>query len=411
MKILNKLPLALLLLALWLAPAHPALAKGLSEDKVVFGGSYVLQSGETLQGNLVVFGGAAVVQNAARVNGNIALIGGTLEVAGTGNGDVAVVGGLLTLSGTVTGDLVLVGGSAQLTSTAVIDGNVTTAGGTLDKADGAVIKGQVENSPSPSLTLVPPLLPLLPSLMPSVPAAPSSPAFSTGFGILGAIFTVLSESLLLALLAALVALFMPNHTRRVATAVAEQPLTAGGVGCLTLLILLVAVVLLTALMVTIIFIPVSVALIGFGSLAFVAALLFGTIALGFETGDRLAGAFHSEWPMPLSAFVGTLLLSLAVNAISTVFACFGWWAPFAVILLALGGVVMTRFGSRAALPPMAPVSAPILPAPSGPAQPAPPAAAAPPAPPAPPEPEAPAEPAPAPEAEKPKPRKRSGTSS
>jgi hypothetical protein len=163
----------------------------------------------------------------------------------------------------------------------------------------------------------------------------------------------------------------------------------------------VAVILLVALSFTIILLPVTISLMGFGSLALAAALLLGTIALGLETGNRLARAFNSEWPMPLAAFVGTLLLGLVVNAIATILACFGWWAPFAVVLLAVGGVVMTRFGSQAAQPPVAPVSAPILPPPS-------PAAPAPPAPPAPVEPPAPAQaaepPAPTQAVEPPKPK-------
>jgi hypothetical protein len=204
---------------------------------------------------------------------------------------------------------------------------------------------------------------------------------------------------------------MPNHARRVANAIVEQPLTAGGVGCLTLIISVVVVFLLVALSLTIILLPVTIALMGFGSLALAAALLLGTIALGLETGNRLARAFKSEWPMPLAAFVGTLLLALVVNAISTILACFGWWAPFAVILVAIGGVVMTRFGSQAAQPPIAPVSAPILPpAPEAPEAPAP---VEPPAPAEMAEPAAPAEaaepPVPA-EPAKPKGRKASGSS-
>jgi len=386
MKALYKISLALMLLALWLAPVHPALAKGLADDKVVFGGSYVLKSGQTLNGTLVIFGGTAVIQKGATVDGDLAQVGGNLDLNGTVTGNVALVGGELSVGGTVEGDMVLLGGSATLTPTAVVEGNVNTAGGQLDKAEGAVIKGQVENSANFSIG---PLAPLAP-ISPLAPIAPlfrdTGSSFAGGFGLLGAVFTVLSESFLLALLAALVALFMPNHTRRVANAIVEQPLTAGGVGCLTLIIALVALILLAALSITIILIPVTVSLIGLGSLALAAALLLGTIALGLETGNRLARAFHTEWPLPLSAFLGTLLLSLAVSAIATVLACFGWWAPFAVILAGVGGVVMTRFGAQAPLPPVAPVSGPLIAAPPPGPAPVTAAPAVPPPPAAPPEP-------------------------
>jgi hypothetical protein len=353
MKTITKLPLVLLLLALWLAPAGPALAKGAHQDQVVFGDTYVLESGETLDGSLLVFGGAAVVEDGASVTGDVGLIGGTLQIDGTAD-DVGVVGGVLQLGGTLTGNLILFGGTAHLGETAVVEGDVTIAGGSLEREAGAVIEGSVQEASHFSPDLVAPVLPILPSV-PEVPVAPvvprieNAPSFrgfmsdsaTAGVGLLTALFTVVAESLLLALLAALVALFLPNHTRRVAAAISEQPLTAGGVGCLTLLILVAAVVLLVGLMITIIFIPVSIALIGFGSIAFVAALLLGMIALGLETGNRLARAFNANWPMPLTAFLGTLLLGIVVNAIWAIFACFGWWAPFAVMLLALGGVVMT----------------------------------------------------------------------
>jgi cytoskeletal protein CcmA (bactofilin family) len=416
MKTLYKISIAVLLLALFLAPTQSALAKGLAEDKVVFGGTYVLKSGDTLRGALIVFGGAAVVETDATVDGDVALVGGTLDLDGTVTGNVAVVGGVLRVSGTINNNMVLVGGTANLTSTALVEGDVTTAGGTLNQAEGAVIEGQVENSASPGLSLLPSLAPISPiaPIMPFTPQGSDSGSFfEGGFGILGAVFAVLSQSFLLALLAALVALFMPNHTRRVANAIVEQPLTAGGVGCLTLIISVVVVFLLVALSFTIILLPVTISLMGFGSLALAAALLLGTIALGLETGNRLARAFKSEWPMPLAAFVGTLLLALVVNAISTILACFGWWAPFAVILVAIGGVVMTRFGSQAAQPPVAPVSAPVLPPPPPPAAPEAPAPVEPPAPaetaeaPAPTQAAEPAVPA---EPPKPKGRKSSGTS-
>jgi hypothetical protein len=430
MKTITKLPLVLLLLALWLAPAGPALAKGAHQDQVVFGDTYILESGETLDGSLLVFGGAAVVEEGASVTGDVGLIGGTLQIDGTAD-DVGVVGGVLQLGGTLTGDLILFGGTAHLGESAVVEGNVTIAGGSLEREAGAVIEGTVQETSSFPTDLVPPMLPFAPELpippVPPIEEVPSVRGFmsdsaTAGLGLLTALFTVVAESLLLALLAALVALFLPNHTRRVAAAISEQPLTAGGVGCLTLLILVAAVVLLVGLMITIIFIPVSIALIGFGSIAFVAALLLGMIALGLETGNRLARAFNANWPMPLTAFLGTLLLGIVVNAIWAIFACFGWWAPFAVMLLALGGVVMTRFGVQSSRPPMAPVAGPPLPPPAPSTEPvvSPPP---PPGPPSPPEPALPAEPATEPEPpqdaseaseaeppEKPKNRRRSSTS-
>jgi len=59
MKTFTKLISVLLLLALLLAPALPASARGLGKGhpagRVIFGQDFVLKAGETLNGDLVVF--------------------------------------------------------------------------------------------------------------------------------------------------------------------------------------------------------------------------------------------------------------------------------------------------------------------------------------------------------------------
>ena len=413
MKTIYRISLLLVLLAAFLVPASPAFAKGLAEDKVVLGGTYLLKSGQTLQGNLVIFGGASIIDKGATVNGDVALIGGSLQVSGTVNGDMAQIGGDLVLNGTVTGDVVLVGGSAHVNATAVVGGNLTTAGGTIDQSPGAQIQGQVQTAPYPGTNFIAPMLPAL-----------TLPAAQSGTSLLWSIFQLLAETFGLALLAALITLFLPNHSRRLAGAIAEQPLTAGGVGCLTLIIYVVAVIMIGLLTFTVILAPITIPLLSFGALAFFAALLFGVIGIGLEVGNRMARAFHTEWPIPLAAFLGTLLLGFVINLGFMVLGqlgwwlqCFIWWVPILLILVALGGVVMTRFGVQTPPAPIAPVSAPILPAeqptvaapipPAPPASPAP--SAAPPAPP-PTEPTTAAEPGPEAEPAKPKGKKRSGSS-
>ncbi len=60
----------------------PAYAKELFDDKVVFGGTYTLESGQTLDGNLVIFGGAVTTEADSTVNGDVALLGGVAEIGG-----------------------------------------------------------------------------------------------------------------------------------------------------------------------------------------------------------------------------------------------------------------------------------------------------------------------------------------
>ena len=95
-----------------------------SDGKVVFGGFYRLESGNTLNGGLVIFGGQGVLEEDSTVNGDVLLTGGSLNVAGE-----------------ITGDLVAVGGSVDLGDHAVIRGDVTTIGAAINRSDGAVVEG------------------------------------------------------------------------------------------------------------------------------------------------------------------------------------------------------------------------------------------------------------------------------
>jgi cytoskeletal protein CcmA (bactofilin family) len=343
MKLSYKLVTLIALLALLLLPTTVAFAKGPEDGKVIFGGSYTLKSGDTLAGDLVVLGGAASVESEAVVEGSLVVMGGSVEVNGKVNGDVLIIGG-----------------SVSLGSSSVIGGNITTVGGGLSRDPGAEVKGTITNSTGPVVNFgtqtgdgnfVSPF----------VPQALQRTVFNPGdinldFNPLWDFLTALGQAILLALLAALVAVFLPNATLRVGQAAVTQPLTAGGLGCLTIIVAPFAIVLLALLSLTIILIPLTVTLILFIAIALAAAFIFGEIALGLEFGQRIARAFKWEWPLPLAAGVGTFLLVLVVNSIGGLLFCFGWWVPTLVAVLALGAVAMTRFGTQAVAAPIAPVS-------------------------------------------------------
>ena len=93
-KLLYALPILILLL--W--PIAPVYAfTGNLDGRVVFGQSFTLQSGQTLDGDLVVFGGEATIEENATVKGNVVIIGGSLTMNGSATGDAVVIGGLMTM--------------------------------------------------------------------------------------------------------------------------------------------------------------------------------------------------------------------------------------------------------------------------------------------------------------------------
>lgn len=325
MKPITRITLLLLVLMAMLALPASALAQdGGGNGKVVFGGTYQLKSGETLNGSLAVFGGEATLEAGSTVNGDIALSGGTLSIQGMVNGNVAVLGGTVFI-----GD------------TAHVRGDITTLGGSVSRSDKAKIDGSITNGPSNFSFNLPNGLPLV------------FPNLRINFDPIAQVMWAIFQAVALAAIAVLVAMFLPNPTRRVTETIVREPIVTGGLGLLSVIIVPVVLVLLA---ITIILIPASL----LGILAVIVAVAFGWIAMGLEVGRRMATSlFHQEWTLPVMAGVGTLTLSLVSNIVSVI-PCVGWLVPFVITIVAFGGVLASRFGTQVymrtavAQPPMPP---------------------------------------------------------
>jgi hypothetical protein len=89
-------------------------------------------------------------------------------------------------------------------------------------------------------------------------------------------------------------------------------------------------------------------------LALLAALLlgFGWVALGVEAGRRLAAGLEQDWQPVVQAGIGTFLVAIVAYAMGlTPF--IGWIVPILVGFIGMGGVLLSRFGTRA-YPPVTP---------------------------------------------------------
>ena len=149
------------------------------------------------------------------------------------------------------------------------------------------------------------------------------------------------QSFGIAILAMLVMLFLAPHADRVAHAIIAQPLTAGGLGLLTVIVAPIAIVLS---IVTLILIPLAPIIV----VVLVVAGVFGWIAIGYEVGQRFTQAIHQTWHPAFSAGLGTFALTLVGKALTgiPVLNCVGWLVPFLLSMAALGAVLMTRFGTQ-----------------------------------------------------------------
>ena len=301
----------LLVLLLALALPGTAYARGLFEDKVVFGGNFTLQSGETLDGALLVFGGTA-----------------NLESGSTVAKDVVVMGGTVAAQGVIEGDVVAIGGQVDLGASAVVQGDVAAIGATVNQAPGATVEGRLVTQIEEPMTLS-----IVKDIqLPAVRMAGFPGIFGVGWFFL--------KILLWMVLAAVVVLFIPERTRRAADTVVSQPLISGGLGLLTAVILPPVLVVL----------GITICLLPLALLALVAAVLiwaFGLIAIAYELGVRLAGLAKQEWAPAVNAGFGAFVLMLILNTVGTLVPCVGWVLPFLVGCIGFGAVVLTRLGSQA----------------------------------------------------------------
>jgi hypothetical protein len=321
----------LLLLVLAVFWPSPAFAKGLFEDKVVFGGTYTLSGGETLNGNLVIMGGAVTTEAGSFVNGDVVLIGGVTEIGGE-----------------VNGSLIGIGGAVQLISGAVVNGDLVTIGATLSRDEGARVHGQIVNGIGIPFYLDIPnsgTIPVIPDEpdVPAIPRIPQAPGISVSFNPLLDMLWFFFRTFMFALLAVLVVIFFEKSTNRVSGAAIQQPLIAAGAGLLTAILAPLALIAMT---VTIILIPVTL----LTTLALIVAWLFGWIAVGLEVGKRIAALFNTEWAPAISAGVGTLILFLVLGGFSELVVCIGWLPLVLVGLWGLGAVILTRFGTQVYAP-------------------------------------------------------------
>jgi hypothetical protein len=327
MKIRNLVVVALTLVAMMALPVQ-ALAAPARDGQVILGGNFTLASGETLTGDLVVLGGNATLEKDSHVTGTVFQLGGNLVIDGLVDGDVGLLGGTLNLG-----------------ADANVRGNVSLIGGTMQRAEGAQIGGQVMTGQGltipfrgGSTQIVPPTTNLARTWTPNF-----SPLWSLAWGIF--------RSLLMGVLAIVAVMFMPDATRRISLAIVSQPLAAGGIGLVSYIIGIPLIVLFA---ITICLIPVSL-LLGFG---LALGWVLGSVALGLEVGERLAVALKTELQPVLAAGLGTTIVSLLVVALNLI-PCFGWVGSALIACLALGGALLTRFGTRAYLvgPPPQPAEA------------------------------------------------------
>ncbi len=282
-------------------------------DRVIFG-DYTLANGDTNQGDLVVISGNVVIEEGATVMGTL-----------------AVIGGGLTINGTVNGDIVSVGGSGKIGDSAYISGSMVSIGSNLSISDDATILGETILEMDDSVQIAP--LPGTPPVVPEV-------TFNTSPGLefLRKLFSTSFMVLAIAALGLLIGILFPNHLKKTAKSIVNEPVKSGVLGFLTVFVSPIVFVILA---ITIILLPVSLlAILALGIL-----MLYGWVAVGYEIGLRVSSAAKVNWEPSIIAGLGTLILS-SIAALVAMIPCIGFLIYPIVTSVGLGGVLISQFGRR-----------------------------------------------------------------
>ena len=251
---------------------------------------------------------------------NIVKIGSDVTIEeGTKVHNVLAIGGQVTVDGVVENNIVAVGGSVVLTGKAVVGGNVFVLGGITVRGRGAEVHGNLTEINSDDIS------------------AAIANALSEEWEGWSWIFAVISMSIFLGvlLLTILTVFLIPKPIRLISSAIREKPfrVTAWGIGGLILIVPLA--VLLAVSVVGIVLIPLEMTVV-------LCAVLLGFIAVSQLVGRKLFTALKRQDQSMMRETIWGLIVLWLIGWIPYV----GWMIKLCSIVIGLGGVLLTRFGTN-----------------------------------------------------------------
>lgn len=277
---------------------------------IVLDGVQQLESGETVEGEIILFDGSVIVSPAARVTGSVYMLGGDLQLDGQVGGNISLVDGSLTL-----------GPDAR------VAGSINRAGGQVSGFEQAHIAGGLREGAGLEIPL-------------EQVRTTRSPRDSLLQSLVG--------GFLLGLVAAVVVRFMPQALDRIAHAATRHALVSGSLG---LLVAVVGPALAVMMAFTVVLVPLAFLALLLAALI----ILYGWVSFGVALGRQIASRLPRRLGPSLSAFLGTWLFMLFLGLLQLIPAV-GPFLPLFVAVIALGAVLLTRFGARTFVPATQPAS-------------------------------------------------------
>lgn len=253
------------------------------------------------RGGQTVFGSHVHVAE-DEISDDITVFGGSADIDGEVRGNVTVLGGNLRIDGTVTGEATVVGSPMFLGPEADVRGNATAVAGYVHREPGARIGGRIEEVSG-----------IVGPWWIGWDDWTWRPGWSPWWG-LTELVVALTSWILLGLLMAVVVALGRDRVERIAARSAREPVKAGVVGVLvTILTLPVFFLVLTLLILTIVGIPIAVALAlasPFLAILWVIFALMGFTGVALVVGRWIARRFDRSVESPYAAvFLGLLALA------------------------------------------------------------------------------------------------------
>lgn len=251
---------------------------------------------------------------------NIVKIGSDVTIEeGTKVRNVLAIGGQITIDGVVDNHIVAIGGSVVLTGKAVVGGSVFCIGGIIVKGRGAEVYGNLTEINADDIS------------------AAIANALSEEWEGWSWIFAIISISIFLGvlLLTFLTVFLIPKPIRLISSAIKEKPLKVTVWGLAGLVLIVPLAVLLAISVVGIVLIPLEMTIV-------LCAVLVGFIAVSQLVGRKLFTVLKRHDQSMVRETIWGLIILWLIGWIPYV----GWIVKMCAIVLGLGGVLLTRFGTN-----------------------------------------------------------------
>jgi hypothetical protein len=235
--------------------------------------------------------------------------------------NVVVLGGQITVHGTVEKHVAAIGGSVVLTRTAVVGGDVAALGGIIVVGNGADVQGSLMEINSSNISDA------------------ISDILSDDWQGWSWLFAIFSLVIFLAMfvIAMLIVLLIPRPILTISEGITLHTYRATIAGFVGLLMIAPVAILLTLSVVGIVLIPLEIILVA-------GAAIFGFVAVAQILGKRILSIMKKPGDSLVRQTFWGLLVLWIVGWIPYI----GWMIKVLAIVLGMGGVMITRFGTKKA---------------------------------------------------------------